>query len=276
MNKLEDDKPFVFFSGIISDLQVVNDERDFILESELKNTGKAAAVGLAIAGVAGAAATALQSSVGAESEVQLFRCKVGDKLVTGCFSRVFFDNNEEVDIVAEPKEDGSYYAHAVRRTIDHRLWMPFYCEQGSLAYKKSKLTTSFWFSLILTFPCIILPIYVSLNIQGDFMEKIKVFAFTTLLLIFCFLLIMLIVYRLISKLAPFSVLAEKIFTCFGYEKPELLNMNHENSQFLKDCREYGEFYYVPDTKQYRQLLVAPCVFHYREAPEVPESSKLKE
>ncbi|SFD49783.1 hypothetical protein SAMN02745723_12310, partial [Pragia fontium DSM 5563 = ATCC 49100] len=44
----------------------------------------------------------------------------------------------------------------------------------------------------------------------------------------------------------------------------------------KDCKEHGEFYYVPDTKQYQQILVAPCVYHYRIAPEVPEKFKLKE
>ena len=62
---------FVVFSGTISDLEVVNDEKDFILNSALINSGKLATVGLVITGVAGAAATALQSSVGAESEIQL-------------------------------------------------------------------------------------------------------------------------------------------------------------------------------------------------------------
>ena len=264
--------PFVVFSGIISELQIVNDEKDFILNPALRNSGKLATVGLAITDVAGAAATALQSSTGSEASVQFFRCKIGKEIVTGCFSVVFFNDSDYVDVVAEKQRDGTYYAYAVRRPIDHRLWLPFNCERGSKAYRKARVSISKWLSLI----CCSLPLSILSLFVIDYEDNYDLMIFPLYIIIISIFMFFLFYHLYGNNYFLNSQLFEKILSTLGYEKTELLDMNHEHSQFLRDTKEHGEFYYVEDTYQYKQMPIAPFVYHYRIAPEVPESSKLKE
>ena len=262
---------FVVFSGIISDLQIVNDEKDFILNPALRNSGKLATVGLAITDVAGAAATALQSSTGSEASVQFFRCKIGKETVTGCFSVVFFNDSDYVDVVAEKQSDDTYYAYAVRRPIDHRLWLPFNCERGSKAYKRARVSISKWLTLI----CCTIPITIFLLFMTDYKDPYEFIIFPLTIIMASIFMFILFYHLYGHNYLLHSTLFEKILSTLGYEKTAMLDMNHEHSQFLRDTKEHGEFYYVEDTYQYKQMPIAPFVYHYRIAPEIPESSKLK-
>ncbi|SUB82347.1 Uncharacterised protein [Pragia fontium] len=265
---------FVVFSGTVSNLQVISSESNLFLNQENRRLGALATLGLAAIGESGSAATSLQHASGGDIKLQLFRCEVDGKMVCGCFSRVFFADGEQVDIVAEPQEDGGFYAYSVRRPIDHRLWLPFYCERGAKAHKRANVSMAINFSFLVMFiTTIILVIAISLNDEEYPIELIGIFILCG---IFLFLFLFLIVFSLLKGFTGHSQLAEKIFITLGYKNPALLDMNKENAQFIKDCKEHGEFYYVPDTKQYQQILVAPCVYHYRIAPEVPEKFKLKE
>ncbi|GKX61853.1 putative type VI secretion system effector [Pragia fontium] len=275
------DNAFIVFSGTVSNLVVIEHESNVFSDEKNRRLGALGTLGLAAIGESGSAATSLQHASGGDIKLQLFRCEIAGKTVYGCFSRVFFADGEQVDIVAELQEDGSFYAYSIRRPIDHRLWLPFYCERGSKAHKKANISIATKISLgAIILISIFFIIIMLLDNNGD---SIKVedlismifFAFIPSLL-FLFLFLFCVLYSLLKGLAGYSQLAEKIFLTLGYKNPELLDMNKENAQFIKDCKEHGEFYYVPDTKQYQQILVAPCVYHYRIAPEVPEKFKLKE
>ncbi|SUB82349.1 Uncharacterised protein [Pragia fontium] len=270
------DNAFIVFSGTVSNLVVIEHESNVFSDEKNRRLGALATLGLAAIGESGSAATSLQHTSGGDIKLQLFRCEIAGKTVYGCFSRVFFADGEQVDIVAEPQEDGGFYAYSVRRPIDHRLWLPFYCERGTKAHRKSNIIMATWFPSIILFIVFLMMVYeISFGHHSmDFILKlIGIFLVSGTS---SFLFLFLCIYSLLKGLTGHSQLAEKVFITLGYKNPELLDMNKENAQFIKDCKEYGEFYYVPDTKQYQQILVAPCVYHYRIAPEVPEKFKLKE
>lgn len=265
----------VVFSGKVSNLRKITGESNFFANQENRRLGMLATLGLAVMGESGLAAASLHNVSNGESQVELFCCEVAGKTVYGCFSRVFFEDGDNIDVVAEAQDDGGFYAYSVRRPLDHRLWLPFHCERGSVAHRRSVLSTSSKFTLLITSPSFLFFIAI-LFVEVSPFEKLKLIGLAMIGFLLSFLFIFLIVYRVVSKLQSFSFLAEKIFATLGYKEPGLLDMNHENAQFLRDCKIHGDFYYVPDTPQFRQILVAPCVYHYRHAPEIPEAFKLKE
>ncbi|GKX61857.1 putative type VI secretion system effector [Pragia fontium] len=271
------DNAFIVFSGTVSNLVVIEHESNVFSDEKNRRLGALATLGLAAIGESGSAATSLQHASGGDIKLQLFRCEIAGKTVYGCFSRIFFADGEQVDIVAEPQEDGGFYAYSVRRPIDHRLWLPFYCERGTHIHRKINISIAAWWSSIPIFLCFIAIYFICIydkNVSlSYFLELVGIFLFSGFISFFFFFSC---IYGLLKGFAGYSQLAEKIFLTLGYKNPELLDMNKENAQFIKDCKEHGEFYYVPDTKQYQQILVAPCVYHYRIAPEVPEKFKLKE
>lgn len=70
--------------------------------------------------------------------------KLGELTVQGIFCRAFFRNGDKVEVVVEPLEDGSYYAYALHRPIDHRLWLYPWAMKGTKAnndknYSKNQL-----------------------------------------------------------------------------------------------------------------------------------------
>ncbi|GKX61855.1 hypothetical protein SOASR032_04240 [Pragia fontium] len=270
------DNAFIVFSGTVSNLVVIEHESNVFSDEKNRRLGALGTLGLAAIGESGSAATSLQHASGGDIKLQLFRCEVDGKIVYGCFSRVFFADGEQVDIVAEPQEDGGFYAYSVRRPIDHRLWLPFYCERGTKAHRKSNIIMATWFPAITIFIGFFMIIYKLISADRSMDIIFKVIGIFFVVSIIWFLFLFCVLYSLLNGFTRHSQLAEKIFITLGYKNSELLDMNKENAKFIKDCKEYGEFYYVPDTKQYQQILVAPCVYHYRIAPEVPEKFKLKE
>ncbi|VEJ55228.1 putative type VI secretion system effector [Pragia fontium] len=272
------DNAFIVFSGTVSNLVVIEHESNVFSDEKNRRLGALGTLGLAAIGESGSAATSLQHASGGDIKLQLFRCEIAGKTVYGCFSRVFFADGEQVDIVAEPQDDGGFYAYSVRRPIDHRLWLPFYCERGTRACKKANMSIAIWGASIVSLLSLFIAIYgvLSVEIEKDLYFSLKYIAAVIIGNIFLFLFLFGVLYSLLNGFTRYSQLAEKIFITLGYKNPELLDMNKENAQFIKDCKEHGEFYYVRDTKQYQQILVAPCVYHYRIAPEVPEKFKLKQ
>ncbi|VEJ55222.1 putative type VI secretion system effector [Pragia fontium] len=270
------DNAFIVFSGTVSNLVVIEHESNVFSDEKNRRLGALATLGLAAIGESGSAATSLQHASAGDIKLQLFRCEIAGKTVYGCFSRIFFADGEQVDIVAEPQEDGGFYAYSVRRPIDHRLWLPFYCERGTKAHRKSNIMMANILPSITIFMGVIMMMYEVLFGGNDIDFLLKFIGLFLVCAAISYLFLFLVCYSLLKGFTGHSQLAEKIFITLGYKNPALLDMNKENAQFIKDCKEHGEFYYVPDTKQYQQILVAPCVYHYRIAPEVPEKFKLKE
>ncbi|OCG06892.1 hypothetical protein A9G14_01275 [Gilliamella apicola] len=67
------------------------------------------------------------------NSVQYFTCKIGNLEVQGIFCRAFFRNGDQVEVVVEPCDEDGYFAYALRRPIDHRLWLYPRAMKGSKA-----------------------------------------------------------------------------------------------------------------------------------------------
>ena len=268
MNLDKANNSFVVFSGIIEKLQLFDDTKNFIANNKLNSIGKISSVGLAATEMAGAAITALQSSIDSGNQIQYFHCYIDAKEVSGCFSVVFFTDGDEVDVVAELQADGSYFAYAVRRPIDHRLWLYPYCFRGRSAHRKSNKKMSLGIG---SFFFICLSIISVIEVNSRLIGLFIIISFLVSLSISIF------VYLYYGKGWLQSVLiAENIFLTLGYDNPQSVDMDVEYELYLKDIEKNGSFYYVNDSLENKQNHIAPWVYRYRSAPEVPESSKLKE
>ena len=160
------DDTLIVFSGTISHLQVIPSESNQFLNQENRRLGALATLGLAAIGESGSAATSLQHASGEDIKLELFRCEIDGKTIYGCFSRVFFADGEEADIVAEPQKDGGFYAYAVRRPIDHKLWLYPHSGQGRKAYRAKNNKMSFMAGIL----CFLFLLIISF-IQFDFGSK---------------------------------------------------------------------------------------------------------
>lgn len=260
----------IVFSGKVRNIQVVHDTKDFILSPVSKTIGTSAAVGLATIGLGGAAVSALQSSTDTGDRVQYFRCEVDGKLVTGCFSVVFFSDGDEVDIVATLQDDSIYYAYAVRRPIDHRLWLHPHCNKGRVAHSRSGNKISIYVGLISYLMTIIMAVFLyDGNVRHTIIPLIIGLFVSSSISLFTY-------FYLRSGWSDYNILAEKIFSTLGYSHPELVDMDKESRQYFKDCIKHGEYTYIKESEQDDQIHIAPWVYRYRKAPQLPESSKLKE
>ncbi|OCG17073.1 hypothetical protein A9G24_03380 [Gilliamella sp. App6-5] len=83
------------------------------------------------------------------NSVQYFCCKLGKLTIQGIFCRAFFRNGDKVEVVVETLEDGSYYAYALRRAIDHRLWLYPWAMKGTKANNKEAFKEARIFTLII-------------------------------------------------------------------------------------------------------------------------------
>ena len=111
----------------------------------------------ATAGVAGAltdqfgtaANAAMVANYGGE-DVDTFACYVGDHLIQGTFSRVFFSEGDFVKTVVAKQENQTeaLYAHAVLRPSDGLLWMPYNTGRGVWAEFRYNMKWVFWLGLV--------------------------------------------------------------------------------------------------------------------------------
>lgn len=123
-------------SGVVTGLTVHAGEEDFLRSAGQQAAGVGAAAGLALEGMAGAAAGAGLAASSAGDSVEFFSCKLGEQLVQGRFSKVTFKDGDALDMVVAPQRSGLPLVLAARRVIDRVLWMAPHCSRGTLALRK--------------------------------------------------------------------------------------------------------------------------------------------
>ena len=129
---------FQIIRGIVSDLRVTKDGKNFVFTGTDKAAGGAAAIGLAVGGLAGAATGAAMSSGDTADAVDFFICKVGEKNVKGQFGTVNFANGDNVEAVGAYSGD-QFEAYALTRPADRTIWMYPHSGKGTQAYVRSSL-----------------------------------------------------------------------------------------------------------------------------------------
>lgn len=212
-------------------------------------------------------ATDQEETVNYLNSVQYFRCKLGNLTVQGIFCRAFFRNGDQVEVVVEPLEDGSYYAYALRRPIDHRLWLYPWSMKGTKANNKEALKYTGTFTLIIFIIGIILVTIISDDLTFFFL-MISISLVTNI----SFFLFFFLIYK--NMLGSGSKEADKIFATLGYPKPETVNMEAEYMEMFFNNKSMNEpdFYIDVTTDEFKRNDPAGVkwVAFYREAPPIPD------
>ena len=266
---------YQIITGIVSELEVFDTEQQFLKTRKLAGLP---ALGLFFLGDVVAAASQLNTTDSNEeaaeflNSVQYFRCKMGSNIIEGIFCRVFFNNGDQVEVVVEPRSDGSYFAYALRRLIDHRLWLHPWATKGTKAGNKSALKFAvLLMSVIFVFTIIFMLINTSLDEYYMFLIALPV------ILVLDILLGVLVYFLHKSILSKGSHIADKIFATLGYADPKRVDMEAEFYKFYAYRDENSPNFYVDiNSAQYKQQPPkgAKWVTFYREAPPIPEYIKV--
>ncbi|WP_392553312.1 putative type VI secretion system effector [Orbus wheelerorum] len=260
---------YQIITGTLSELEVFDTQAQFFKSRKLAGLP---AAGLLALGDAAAAASQLSLADSNDeasaylNSVQYFRCKVGDLVVEGVFCRAFFSNGDQVEVVIEPKDDGSYFAYALRRPIDHRLWLHPFAMKGSKVGNKEALKLSIMIALPTFMIFIIFMIFTNYN-KAIF---IKMFSISV---VFSIIFGFFIYFFAKSGTTTSAKIADKIFATLGYPKPKEVDMEQEIMEFyLNNKSEKDPDFYVDiTTKQYKQDAEGvKWVTFYREAPAIPD------
>ncbi|WP_392553311.1 putative type VI secretion system effector [Orbus wheelerorum] len=263
---------YQIITGTLSELEVFDTQAQFFKSRKLAGLP---AAGLLVLGDAAAAASQLSLADSNDeasaylNSVQYFRCKVGDLVVEGVFCRAFFTNDDQVEVVVEPRDDGSYFAYALRRSIDHRLWLHPFAMKGSAVGKKEAFRYAKYFFLFLVIILNAMSLYIGwkdgdLSFLGIAMPVLIAGSFIFSTFIYFFMK---------SGLSKGSKIADKIFATLGYPKPKEVDMEQEIMEFYfnNKSEKDPDFYVDITTKQYKQDAEGvKWVTFYREAPAIPD------
>ena len=260
---------FQIIKGKISDLKVIDTSLAVFGSGALNGLP---AISQALMGDNLAAASQVATSNRYEDEsdflnsVQYFTCKIGNLEVRGIFCRAFFRNGDQVEVVVEPCDEDGYLAYALRRPIDHRLWLYPWAMKGSKANSRAALKSVGLFTLLVYLCDLVLLIIVS-NDLSDFAFG---FSVTTPV----FILFFLITYFCYKKLlGGGSKEADKIFATLGYPDPKTVDMEKEFLEvFMNKPESDPDFYVDTTTEEYRQEVPdgVKWVTFYCEAPPIPD------
>ncbi|OTQ28339.1 hypothetical protein B6D19_13055 [Gilliamella apicola] len=260
---------FQIIKGKISDLKVIDTSLAVFGSGALNGLPT---IGHAVMGDNLAAASQVATSNRYEDEsdflnsVQYFTCKIGNLEVRGIFCRAFFRNGDQVEVVVEPCDEDGYFAYALRRPIDHRLWLYPWAMKGSKANSQAALKSVGLFILSI-YLCNLVLIIVASNNLDDFVFGVSII--TPLYILF-----FLIGYFWYKKLlGGGSKEADKIFATLGYPNPETVDMEKEFLEvFMNKSESDPDFYVDTTTEEYRQEVPdgVKWVTFYCEAPPIPD------
>ena len=261
---------FQIIKGKISDLKVIDTSLAVFGSGALNGLP---AISQALMGDNLAAASQVATSNRYEDEsdflnsVQYFTCKIGNLEVRGIFCRAFFRNGDQVEVVVEPCDEDGYFAYALRRPIDHRLWLYPWAMKGSKANNKDALKNVGLFILSI-YLCNLVLIIVASNNLDDFVFGVSII--TPL-----YILLFLIGYFWYKKLlGGGSKEADKIFATLGYPDPKTVDMEKEILEVFINNKSTSDpdFYFDTTTEEYRQEVPdgVKWVTFYCEAPPIPD------
>jgi hypothetical protein len=209
----QDDQMFVHI-GTVSTMYITDGTVN-LLEG-LQKKMVAAGLGSAVAGMAGGVANASMVAMYDGENVQHFGCYIGDQMVIGTFPSVGFKEGEEVKVVVSKLDDKVFFAHAVMRLRDTKLWMPHSIFKGRYAIAIWLAKLMGWVSLIGWL--FINAIFYFEDTKGNSLENALISAVG--LLGFSLLGVF-----FITRSSPEGPYAERIFKVLGFKSPKFVNLS---------------------------------------------------
>jgi hypothetical protein len=223
--------------GSLSDLCVENKEENFVSADSASMAARGAAAGLGIAGLAGGAANALFAAAGGTDSVQYFTGLLDGKRISGRFSKIWFQNGDELECVVDPQSDGSFAVYAVRRPSDQTLWMFPHCSRGRKKHWKYARKMCVVLSLLTT-GCMLL--FLTPKFGFALWSKPETAFGANIFTVMGIALGLYFSLNTARRWAPFVAVAESIFAAYGYPDPAEVDMPKENSIYWKTHATAGE------------------------------------
>jgi hypothetical protein len=115
-------------SGVVTTMYVTDGTLNLLegMQKKMLATG----LGSAVQGLAGGVANASMIAMYEGENVQHFGCYIGEQMVIGTFEKIGFKEGEEVKLIVTALDANVVRAHAVLRSKDAMLWLPFSINKG--------------------------------------------------------------------------------------------------------------------------------------------------
>jgi hypothetical protein len=218
--------------GVVDGLTVHAGEDEFVRSAGQQAAGVGAAAGLALDGMAGAAAGAGLAASSAGDSVQFFTCKLGEQLMQGRFSKVTFKDGDELDMVIASQRNGRPLVLAARRSSDRVLWMAPHYSRGIAGHKNYAWRLFLWLvpgmPLFFFSPFLIWLLFTDTAIDIGSVEFGGVICIVLGLIAAPYYAI-----RFYRQWLPFARQAEQIFAVLGYPDPSRVDLPREHKQYCK-------------------------------------------
>jgi hypothetical protein len=213
---MQSNRSVVRIVGTVADLKTGITSENFVFGSGDRAVGAATAVGLAAAGLAGAATGAAMSSGDAADKVTAFECKVGTQTVKGRFGEVTFAEGDQVEVVGTIFND-ELSALAVARPSDKSIWMHPHCSRGTRAYRRFCLR---WIP-ILSIGAPALMVTAATLFSS---ENAMPIAFLAVIVLGSALMFGLILTLVARRFLAFATLSNQIFAGLQFDDPESVDL----------------------------------------------------
>jgi hypothetical protein len=209
--------------GNIENLSRRRCRRDFVFNASDRMEMGATAIAAGLAGLGGSAAGLGNMAMDTMEEADLLEFHLNDKLIRAWVWVSVFNEDDEVEVVAEPVGDG-WMGYGIRRINDGIVALHPHCSRGRYAHYRA---SGWWFTRIVG----------TLLIVGWTMFAITAFGFASLpasdvgpFILVCLaagaavsLLYGAIAYRITRRFMVFVRLAEGVFQTFGW--PDVKNID---------------------------------------------------
>ena len=228
--------------GRLTDLYVEDGQEDFVSTQGTNFQTAGAAIGLAAAGLAGAATNALFSAGGGADRVKYFTGLLDGKRIAGQFSKIWFSDGDHLECAVESQPDGSYTAYAVRRPSDQTLWMFPHCSRGRKKHWRYARRMSAILSFLMTiFLLLCLTPVLGIALFADDAARFL----STIFVVIGVLMGTYFSLNTARRWRLFVEIAESIFEAYGYPDPSQVDMPEQNKLYWKkfpispEPREHG-------------------------------------
>ena len=198
-------------SGDVANLHVTQDEQDFFQAQATQAVGGAAAIGLAVEGLAGAATSAAISSGSMSERMDFFTCTIGNQNVWGRFGTTSFKDGDYVEAVGQDTPNG-FEAYAITRPADRTIWMYPHCSRGSKAHLRHSLKG------ILLLCWVLNPIFILFVVAISNAGWSPWWFWPTAIIGWGFIFSIVLIF-VSFKFTNFAVLSNEIFIELGFDNP---------------------------------------------------------
>lgn len=200
----------VVLRGRLKNFKKERSTGDFLLSDTERSAVGLTAVASALVGSGGA--IGLASLAGTKEEADKVQFELDGKFFTGWLMWSPFQDEEEVEVVAEPSKDGTYRVFAILRPSDRTIALYPHCSRGKRAHFRNSFK---WF---LRGSSVIFSIYFFVMLFAFWREGMWREFFIVLIGggLGVFLIYGVIAYSIARRFVPFSDMAEGIFRALGW------------------------------------------------------------